>query len=73
MDRTEALRLADEYLERLIASGDAAIFEAARGPDGTVDTSKIAAGAMRARERLADEFIAESEAAQRVATILSGD
>jgi hypothetical protein len=57
MTREEALRQADETLEALIKSGDEAIFAEATGPDGRVDTMKVALAAMRARERLADKIM----------------
>lgn len=59
MTRAEALKQADEILESLIANGDEAIMEAARGEDGRIDQSKIAMAAMRARERLADQIMQE--------------
>lgn len=60
MTMAEALRQADETLEKLIASGDPVIMEAARGPDGKIDQEKLASAAMRARWRLAEKIMAES-------------
>ena len=60
MTREQALAEADKLLLSMIRSGDPAIMESARGPDGRVDQTKIARAAMSARERLADQILAES-------------
>lgn len=61
MTRDEALKAADEILLALMADGDPAIMEAARGPDGRIDQTRLVRAAMRARERLADRLMAEAE------------
>jgi uncharacterized protein YqhQ len=61
MTRQEALRQADSVIEQLLANGDEAIFNACRGPDGRIDQMKVVAAAMSAREKLADQYMAEAE------------
>ena len=56
--REEALREADETLERMLQSGDEKVFGEARRPDGTIDIPRLVAAAIRARERLADWIMA---------------
>lgn len=56
MTRAEALRQADEVLEQLLRSGDEKLFEAARRPDGQVDTIKLAMAAASVREKIADKI-----------------
>ena len=65
MNREESLKEADRILEDLIKSGDSAIFDASRSPDGIVKNLELVAAAMRAREKLADIIIRDSESARK--------
>ena len=56
MTREEALKQADIVLEELLRSGDEKLFEEARGPNGQIDTIKLAMAAASAREKIADKI-----------------
>ena len=60
MTRQDALKAADEIIQRLVTSGDEAIFAAARDASGAVDHAKLVAACMRAREKLADKIMTEN-------------
>ena len=61
MTREEALREADDTIEKLLQSGDEKLFAEARRADGSVDVDRLAAAAMKTRERLADWIMANKE------------
>lgn len=63
MTRKEALSQADDLLTALVAAGDPAIFEAAT-VNGRVDQGMLVAAMLRARERMADQILAEDAASR---------
>jgi hypothetical protein len=52
MEKAEAEREADRILTALLQSGDSVLFEAARGPDGRIDTLRVARAATETRPEL---------------------
>jgi hypothetical protein len=61
MNREDALREADIILQKLLASGDEGIFAAATDASGKIDHVKLVSAALRARERIADKILQESQ------------
>ena len=57
MTYAEALKQAQDEMEEILRSGNAAVFEAARGPDGVVDQHKLVLAAMRATKRRTLEIL----------------
>lgn len=53
MTYAEALKQAQDEIEELLRSGDSKIFDAACGPDGVLDKTKLVSAAMRATQKLA--------------------
>jgi hypothetical protein len=61
MTRNEAREIAEDMIEDLLRSGDAEVFEKARGPDGRIDRTKLVAAALRTVERLTDSILNDPE------------
>lgn len=56
MTKERALAKAEAEVEKLLRSGDPAIFNVVKRPDGTIDRGKLIAAAIRATLRLAEEY-----------------
>ena len=61
MTYDQALKLAEKLIADKIKSGNEAIFEAARGPDGRIDQMKLAVACAIATYKLADEMMEKKQ------------
>jgi hypothetical protein len=70
--RAEAREIAIVMVEDLLRSGDAQVFEHARGADGRIDHMKIVTASLATVERLTDEILndPERDKIKRVADVL---
>jgi hypothetical protein len=60
MTRDQAMKMAEEQIMAVIRSGNAEVYEAARGADGRIDKIKLTLAAVRATEKLADILMSEN-------------